>query len=364
MPGKKKSGTLLRGWKGKARVDVSRVPKWWLTQPEETERFLRSLRGVKVWEIGRSAGGRPIIAAAWGPREDLPGRTALSLASAISGGKPEAFYGVGKRKRPGFLFLGNAHGIEFEGTVAALNFLNVVVTGRDLRGRAWPELQKAGRRLRIVIIPHFNIDGRERYARVKHFINVHPDESRRISQGDWKSGEKLVWPTSKLHWPLPVDKIAPLGGYFNDAGVNLVYDNGLTADFQPETRALLEFLREERPDAALLSHTDNGSLVCEPSSYIPAAFRQRQLQISALAGARCKREGMSKFRMAKNVEGYAGQVFYQADLVYHACGALPLLVEFPCGYQNLPDNFNDILDIGMYVIEEIVRFGVDYGFRP
>jgi len=43
---------------------------------------------------------------------------------------------------------------------------------------------------------------------------------------------------------------------------------------------------------------------------------------------------------------------------------LPMLVEFPCGYQNLPDNLDEILDIGMYVLEEIVAFGADYRFRP
>ena len=95
--------------------------------------------------MGRSAGNRPILAAAWGQREDLPGRTSASLASAIAGGDPQAFYGKGQRQRQGFLFLGAAHGTEIEGTVAALNFLNVLVTGKDLRGKAWPRMAEAGR---------------------------------------------------------------------------------------------------------------------------------------------------------------------------------------------------------------------------
>ena len=51
-------------------------------------------------------------------------------------------------------------------------------------------------------------------------------------------------------------------------------------------------------------------------------------------------------------------------MIYHCCGALPLLVEFPCGYQNLPDNPDEILDIGLFALEEVVAFGAAYRFRP
>jgi hypothetical protein len=51
-------------------------------------------------------------------------------------------------------------------------------------------------------------------------------------------------------------------------------------------------------------------------------------------------------------------------VVYHTCGALPLEIEFPCGYQDDPGSFGEILDIGMYALEEILSFGVAYRFRP
>ena len=355
---------FLRKAKGKGRTDTTKAPAWWISAPDETEAFLRSLKGVTVREIGRSAGGRAILAAEWGRREDLPGRTCNSLASAIAGGSPEAFYGQGERKRQGFLFVGDAHGMELEGTVAALNFLNVVVTGKDLRGRAWPRMQREGRKLRIVIIPFLNIDGRSRFAHVRHILNVLPEDHRWISQGDLKTGEKLAWPKSKLISPVPSEQVKHMGAYFNDSGVNLVYDTGLGVAPQPETRALLELCREEMPDFALCSHTDNGSL-CQPAdAFIPDHFRQRQVQIGAVAGTRCRREGMKKSAIAQRLVSYAGQILYQTDLIYHASGALPMLVEFPCGYQNVPNNLDEILDIGMYVLEEIVAFGTAYRFRP
>src|SRR6185503_3160356 len=107
-----------------------------------------------------------------------PNKTSVSLSSALSGGSAAAFYGDGERKRQTLMFLGNAHGIEFEGTVAALHMLNVIVTGRDLRGRKWPRMQRDGRKLRIVVIPTFNMDGRLRHEDVIHFLDSDAEHSR------------------------------------------------------------------------------------------------------------------------------------------------------------------------------------------
>ena len=51
---------------------------------------------------------------------------------------------------------------------------------------------------------------------------------------------------------------------------------------------------------------------------------------------------------------------YQTDVIYHTCGALPLLAEFPCGYKPRPYTFNEILDIGLCMLEEIVAFARDH----
>jgi len=359
------SARLMKGYKSRARVDTGQAPRWWLSGPEQVEAYLRSLKGVTVFEIGRSAGGRPILAAARGRRERVGGRTSESLSSALAGGSAAAFYGSRARQRQVLLFIGGVHGTENEGTVAALNLLNVAVTGKDLRGRRHPRMAREARKLRIVIIPFLNMDGRCRFADRLHFVGVDTDPYMRMSQGALKGGRRLDWPTSKLLYPLPLDEVAgTLGSYYNDAGYNLVYDHGFGGDCQPETRALVALAREERPDCAVLSHSNNGSLVQPPGSFIPRRFRQRQVQIGAVVGARCRRDGLAKSQVPTGTETYAGQVFYQSDLMYHCCGALPLLVEFPWGYQNVPDNHGEILDIGLAVLEEIVAFGTAYGFRP
>lgn len=353
----------LRGHGG-GTVDTTQAPDWWVSRPDEAERLMRSLPGVEVFEIGRSAGGRPILAAACGEREDLPGRTSTSLASAIAGGDTRAFYGRGSRSRQGFLFLGGAHGTEFDGTVAALNLLNVIATGSDLRGRAWPRMAEIARRMRVVVIPFLNMDGRERFRDLRHLKGVHVEDSGVITTGRWKDGTPMPWPKNKLHFPVPLAAVDILGSYYNDAGVNLVYDDAIGGSGAPETVALVRFLREELPDCVVCSHSNHGSLVEAASSYIPTHFRQHAVEVAALVGARCHREGKVKFAMPSRTDTYAGQTFYQTDVIHHVCGALPLVVEFPSGYENVPDSFDEMLDIGMLALEEIVAFGDAYRFRP
>lgn len=43
---------------------------------------------------------------------------------------------------------------------------------------------------------------------------------------------------------------------------------------------------------------------------------------------------------------------------------LPLVAEFPCGYQNVPDNPGELLDIGLFALEEVAALGAAYRFRP
>jgi len=348
----------------KPAMDPAAAPPWWLTRPKEIRDFLESLDGVDVHDIGRTAGGRPIVAAAWGEREDLPGRTSVSLASALSGGDASAFYGKGHRKRQSILFVGAAHGTEWDGTVAALHYLNILVTGRDLVGREWPGIAANGRRHRFVVIPILNVDGRERALGHVHWINVDPDYFMMISQGLTREGEILRWPTAKLRCPIPPESVEILGTYYNDAGMNLVYDAPFGPGCQPETAALLALCRREMPDCVVLSHSNHGSLVDAPSAFIPSHYKQKVHQLAAAVGMRCFKEGFPKHDIPRRATFYAGEVFYQSDAVYHACGALPLTVEFPCGWQNVPDSHRGILDIGLAVLDEIAVFGSAYRFRP
>ena len=47
------------------------APEFWVAGLEECVDFMEGLEGVRVTEIGRSAGGRPIVAGAVGAKEPL-----------------------------------------------------------------------------------------------------------------------------------------------------------------------------------------------------------------------------------------------------------------------------------------------------
>lgn len=356
---------LLPHRNGKDVVDTRRAPKWWISSPAEAEAFMRGLKGVEVFELGRSAGGRPILAAALGAREELPGRTSIAPNAAIGGGSPAAFYGQGRRKRQSFMYLGAAHGAEFEGSIAALHMLNIALTGRDLRGKRWPRLAEAARQMRLVVVPFFNIDGRERIAWCRHLVGVDAEAyNTRIALGSWKDGRPLRYPEYKQVYPIPPEQMRFMGATYNDNGFNLVYDNGLHSEPQPETRGLLRFLRDERPDCVLCAHANAGSLVENPTGFIPLRFRQRIVHFIGAVSQRCIREGFGVTSLIESVvAGDSYFTFYQTDMIYHACGALPVIVEFPRGY-GASEDFDELLDIGLCVLEEMLTLAAVKGFIP
>jgi hypothetical protein len=86
-----------------------------------------------------------------------------------------------------------------------------------------------------------------------------------------------------------------------------------------------------------------------------------------VVGMRCLKDGYAKsaipqppYTQGSNDAGG----FYQTDLLYQVSGTLPVLVEFPQGWQNVPDNHLAILDIGLAVLDEMCIFGQRYKFRP
>ena len=56
--------------------------------------------------------------------------------------------------------------------------------------------------------------------------------------------------------------------------------------------------------------------------------------------------------------------FYFQTAMHHTSGALPLLFEFPHGMRYKPYTFDEILDVGLTMFEEVMRFGLLWGFRP
>jgi len=354
--------------------DLSRwqaCPPYWTAKPDAGRRFMDTLREASIHAIGRSAGGREVWAIEYGAREPLT-VTSNSLHSSLAGEGggpdptrifPESFYGQGRRRRPVLAIQGAIHGGELAGTVAALNLCRVIETGRDLRDRAWPRLQELARDARILILPWLNADGAARWP-IPNTSGIPAELLGLCLHGVWRDGRPCRYGEHQRCYPLPLDQLAFLGCYFNAAGFNLQYDFGLPQR-QPETLAWMEYFLAERPDGVLVCHSNAGSMMGPPEYYLPLGH---QHELSRLAGAvrlRLMREGFATGRLSwAGLPGMGRPLFDQSTAVYHVCGALPMLCEFPHGGEDAPFTCEQMLDIGLLTLEEILFYAHHDGLRP
>ncbi len=139
--------------------DRNDIPVWWQSTLGERDAFIADhLKKGQVIEYGTSAGGRPLVAIAYGqPR----GRQGTTNANGSMGyGDICAWLGPDHAKRVGIVFSG-IHAGEFEGIVSTMNLLSVLESGKNLAGRAPPEFAAAAQRLdRLIVIPIANPDVR------------------------------------------------------------------------------------------------------------------------------------------------------------------------------------------------------------
>jgi len=156
--------------------------------------------------------------------------------------------------------------------------------------------------------------------------------------------------------------MAYLGGYYNDAGVNIQHDDFFARQIAPETRALIDLIRDETPDCFMTLHScGSGPFFSGPDNFIPQSCQYHQAQISALVADRHRRDGLRPGGGPKT--GPRGG-FYLHTALHHTSGALPLLFEFPHGLAMKPFTFDEILDIGLSLFEEVMRYGITCRYQP
>jgi hypothetical protein len=138
----------------------SKLPVFWKNRLQDVDASVRRVKKGTSKVLVRSPGGRRIYLVAYGER-DHQGSTA-NYNSAVGGGDPASYARKDGTQKPVVLLLGPVHSQEVEGIVGLLNLIEVAETGRDLRGRAWPELAGNLARCRTLIVPCGNPDGRAR----------------------------------------------------------------------------------------------------------------------------------------------------------------------------------------------------------
>jgi hypothetical protein len=348
------------------------VPAFWIASFDEVSRFLNErIRKGRVQVLGKSAGGRPVRAVFYG--EPRKGKGTTTFSGSLGYGDVRAYIGPDHARKV-YLGMAGVHGGEFEGMAGAVNLLAVLETGKDLRGREWPEIVEAAKALdRIVVIPIANPDGR---ARIPLRMIRHQGTSEIVHEyfntGAKPDGSDIGWPQCKLNIPLDFATTQFPGGYPNDAGVNIQHDDFFGSP-QPETRALLDLAAHERPDLVMNMHT--GAVFIHPlRSFLEPAltpafddFYRRVMTGLTRAGLQRTDDAAREADPARERMG----VFNLDTALNLHCGAMSVVVESPAHdfstavrdgqpFLHTPDL---LLDAQLTTHQEAMKFLAETGGR-
>ena len=342
------------------RFPQAERPPFWKSRVEEIEAAVASVKAGKVQVIAHSPGGRPVQLVDYGERSFARGTA--NYNSAAAAGDPRYYARKPKDAPPVVMVVGPPHGHEVEGMVGLVNLLQVVETGSDLRGKAWPTLREAVRRSRALIVPVANPDGRARCP-YDTFNGIPVDEMTRVGQGTRKDGTLYGWPGVKQRHPMK-DDVGLLGAYFNDAGVNLMHDEFL-APMAEETRALLQTARDEAPDYIIILHSHGQPPAILPTAYVPRTQKDTAARFAARLMERYRKAGLPAGeapRPAEDGEKYPPPSFNLTSALHHVCGGVAMLFECPHGLKEpqFPQVTHDqILDLELILLEELFTFALE-----
>ncbi len=235
-------------------AEADSIPDHWVSTVGGVYAFLdHHVQKGTVQQFGTTAGGRPMRAVFYGqPRS---GKGTSTFSGSLGFGDVRAYFGADYARKV-YMALGGVHGGELEGIVGLVNLISVLETGKDLKGKPWPEITAAAAKLdRIILVPVTNVDGRARVpVRMLKQRGRNSEVQQYWNTGAWANGKLIDWPTCKRDIPLDFSKTQFPGGYPNDAGVNLMHDDFFVHP-QPETRALFEMGARERPDIIMNMHS-------------------------------------------------------------------------------------------------------------
>ncbi len=126
----------------KARIPSQELPDFWIGTIDGLADRWEQLQHGKATTIATSPGGHPLHLIAFGERENVPHKA--NFNSAVGGKDLAAYMDKGAREKPVVYFVGPVHGHEVEGLTGLVNLIQVMETGRDLRGKDQTSLQAVG----------------------------------------------------------------------------------------------------------------------------------------------------------------------------------------------------------------------------
>jgi hypothetical protein len=340
------------------RIPERKIPKFWVGDVTGLSGRLEKLTKGKVRTIAISPGGRPIHLVTYGQKEKLMHKA--NFNSAIGGREPAAYMDKPARKKPVILFVGPVHGAEVEGLTGLVNFINIMDSGEDLRGKQQTELRALGERCRLLIVPEGNPDGIARFE-PRSLCGMEGIDLRFWGQGTWSDNTFCGWPESKRRHPMAGDDVGFLGCYFNDKGINPMHDE-FFAPMGPEALAILKVAANEGPDLAVSLHShENKPAVLRPA-YVTVEVQQDIRSLAERCYALLAERGLphgSLFEV-KPEGGNNPSPFNLTSALYHISGANSFTFECPHGLKDgCRVDFEQILDIQLSLYEAMIRHEIN-----
>ena len=334
------------------------LPDFWRSTLEHVDEEVQAVSEGTVETIAVSPGGRPVYVVRYGEKDDL--HSQANYNSAVAARSPSFFARKDESTKPVILFLGPVHGQEIEGIVGLVNLIHVAETGADHRGRAWPELKRRLDRLRVLIVPSANPDGR---ARCPHdsFVGVPTRTMTKYGQGTRQDGSLYGWPGAKAVHPMKGD-VGILGAYFNDDGVNPMHDD-FFLPMAKETEAVLRLAREEAPDMVVSLHSHESPPVVLQASYVPIFMKERIEGLSRRVKGRYEQEDLPYGSvLAPHVEDEQPgptRSFNLTSALHHVSGAMAFT--FECSHGSVGERgaavtHEQILDVQLVLYDEMLRY--------
>lgn len=256
------------------RFELSNVapkPDWWLVRPNEISTFCANVEKGDSSVIAITPGGFPVWSVIYNEFRKEPMQVNYSSAT----GAREMNYGPREGEPQTIMLIGGVHGCEIEGTVMLFNFMQLLETGRDLRGERMDDLLEMAKNYKFIFVPCVNMDGRA--VSPDHRIGSDFDEARRANSGWMADGTITDWWTMKKYYPIPKEMIGYRGGYPNSEGFNINHDATPGYFRTREAEAVVRLAAEHGPDLFVNLHAQPAhehNYISAPDAYSPRVFQK------------------------------------------------------------------------------------------
>lgn len=352
------AGERMTHAEAKARIPARPLPDFWAGDLDGLARHINGLKRGTASTLCVTPGGRPIHLISYGRKENVA--HLANYNSAVGAREPAAYMDKGVRKKPVVFFVGPVHGHEVEALTGLVNLIQIMETGKDLRGRDQTSLRQLGDRCRLLILPTGNPDGLARFE-PKSLQGMTGADLRFWGQGTWKDDTLCGWPACKRQHPMAGDDIGFLGCYFDDAGVNPMHDE-FFAPMGPEAAAILKVAREEGPDLIVSLHSHESTPALLRPAYVPLEVQQDLRSLSESYYALLNERSLphdSPFE-ARAEGGKNPESLNLISALHHICGAASFTFECPHGLiDSCQVTLEQILDVQLTLYETMLQHALD-----